>query len=104
MVQVSTGSSLQTWTKNITVFRLWKMQIKSHENSIGNMRPYLLLILLFISILGCSKNEGNQIIIDEDFENLSIIDKWIEDKEIVFLGEPTHGDGSIFTARIKIIV
>ncbi|PRY86526.1 hypothetical protein [Mongoliibacter ruber] len=68
------------------------------------MRLNLFLILLFISILGCSKNRGNQIIIDRDFENLSIIDKWVEGKEIVFLGEPTHGDGSIFTARIKIIV
>ncbi len=42
-------------------------------------------------------------IIDGDFEDLSIIDKWIKDKEIVFLGEPTHGDGSIFSARIKMI-
>ncbi|MGY6544234.1 erythromycin esterase family protein [Arthrospiribacter ruber] len=39
----------------------------------------------------------------DDFEELSIIDKWVKDKEIVFLGEPTHGDGSIFSARIKII-
>ncbi|KEO74404.1 erythromycin esterase family protein [Anditalea andensis] len=60
-------------------------------------------LLIYVQILACSPTEKNPMIIQENFENLSILDQWVHDKEIIFLGEPTHGDGTIFTARIKII-
>lgn len=65
-------------------------------------------LLSFLTLLmffqACKQQEQNQVIVlDENLTNLNQLAPFFQDKRIVFLGEPSHGDGTIFEARIALI-
>ncbi|WP_026969699.1 erythromycin esterase family protein [Algoriphagus terrigena] len=64
----------------------------------------LVLVLLLLILPGCKEQEKSNVIpLNEELTNLNLLDHIFEDKRIVFLGEPSHGDGTIFEARVAMI-
>lgn len=69
------------------------------------MNNSLLFYFLLLTIIqGCKQQEQKNIyILDETLSDVNQLDHFFKDKRIVFLGEPSHGDGTIFEARIEMI-
>jgi erythromycin esterase-like protein len=59
-------------------------------------------IFLFL-IFSCSDKDQKIENAGGSIEDYSYLDTLVNGKKIVFLGEPTHGDGTIFSNRIEII-